>query len=96
MRAKTLKLQPFPVEVKLKFTEDTLPGNAVGLTEAEGSTIKVTILSKLADQFLSTAVHEAVHVVQFIQQYIECELDMETEAYMVSKVACWIVNQRKK
>lgn len=49
MRAKTLKLQPFPIEVKLKFTEDMLPGNAVGLTEAEGSTIKVTILSKLDD-----------------------------------------------
>lgn len=49
MRAKTLKLQPFPVEVKLKFTEDTLPEDAVGLTEAEGSIVKVTILSNLTD-----------------------------------------------
>lgn len=71
MRFKKMSLAPFPVVLKLKFTSEELPGNAVGLTTMDGSTVFIVISVANEDKVLPTAVHEAVHAVQFTEDYIE-------------------------
>lgn len=95
MRAKKFKLTPFPTVLKLKFADEELEDGALGITSMSGSTIEVVICTCDEERLLSTIIHESVHVVQFTQQYIEGELDLETEAYMVSRVACWMAEQYK-
>ena len=45
---------------------------------------------------LQAAIHEAVHVSQAVQEYIEIKFDDETEAYMIQKTAVWLLEQIKK
>ena len=71
----------------------------LGLAEDLGGgcfriTLRPALLEAGSDPSLeSVAVHEAVHVVQFLQKYIENELDAESEAYMVQRVFDWAVKK---
>lgn len=39
---------------------------------------------------LEAAVHESVHVMQYVQEVIEGQLDAETQAYLTAKAASFI------
>lgn len=73
-----------------------------GMTEDLGCgrfrmTLRPALLEAGSDPSLeSVAVHEAVHVVQFLQKYIENELDAESEAYMVQRVFDWAVKKCRR
>lgn len=61
----------------------------LGMTEDLGDgrfrmTLRTGLLEAGSDPSLeSVVVHEAVHVAQFLEKFIENELDMESEAYLV-------------
>lgn len=55
-------------------------------------TLRPALLEAGSDPSLeSVAVHEAVHVAQFLEKFIENDLDMESEAYLVQRVFEWVV-----
>ena len=74
-----LHLYPFPCTLKLKLVK-TLPENVGGLVENNEGYI--TMKLKL-DDWEKYYIHEAMHVIQAIEKYIEQKLDSESEAYML-------------
>lgn len=78
MRAKTLKIAPFPTILKLKFTKQPPAEDVVGLTSLLGSTISIVICTEEEDKVIPAIIHESVHAMQFTQHYIEGSLDDET------------------
>ena len=74
-----LKLNPYPCTLKLKIVK-SLPEDVCGLVEYNKGNI--TMKLKI-DDWQSYFVHEACHVVQAIEKYIEQKLGEEEEAYML-------------
>lgn len=99
MKTAKLELQPYPARLELRVTDKCGSPYDMGLTEDLGGgrfrmTLRPALLEAGSDPSLeSVVVHEAVHVVQFLQKYIESELDMESEAYMVQRVFDWVVGK---
>ena len=79
-----VKLGPFPATVRVTVT-DRLPADRDGDTCAEGGSVKIRI--RPGEGSWGAAVHEAVHAVQFVEQWIGGRLDDETQAYMAQAVA---------
>lgn len=79
---KLIPLNPFPLWLDIKFKEEPVDGRSIGLTTIDEGLITVMICTSDAKAAVPTIVHEAVHVVQFIENYIDGKLDMETFAYM--------------
>lgn len=97
MKTSKLELQPYPAWLVLRVTDKGGDPRDLGLAEDLGEgvfrmTVRPALLEAGSDPSLeSVVVHEAVHVVQFLEKYIESELDMESEAYLVQRVFDWVV-----
>lgn len=97
MKTSKLELHPYPAWLVLRLTDKEGDPRDLGITEDLGDgcfrmTLRPALLEAGSDPSLeSVVVHEAVHVVQFLEKYIESELDMESEAYMVQRVFDWVV-----
>lgn len=61
----------------------------------EGGSITITVYVDNDEQVLDTVVHEAVHAVQFTENFISGKLDDETTAYLVSKLVSWMMQKYK-
>lgn len=79
---KKLKLDPFPLELEVNFVSE-LEDSMIGQTSALGSSIEVKIARDDEENLVPAAVHEAVHAMQFAEQYVGGKFDSETQAYMV-------------
>lgn len=77
-----IKLNPFPLTLEVKLT-DSLPSDVGGKVETFGSRVVMFLNRKDWEIFY---IHESIHVVQAIEEYIECQLDDETEAYMLAYI----------
>lgn len=99
MKTSKLELQPYPAWLELRVTDKGGDPRDLGMTEDLGDgrfrmTLRTALLEDGSDPSLeSVAVHEAVHVAQFLEKFIENELDMESEAYMVQRVFDWVVGK---
>lgn len=91
-------MQPYPVSLKLKFSDQLSDKNAYGLTSNEGDgTVLVQISTEVAkEDLLNICIHEAVHVRQFVEEIIGENLDSESCAYLTAYVACWIWKKASK
>ena len=88
-----MKLDPFPVLLKLKFMHGLIDENALGTTDIDNGDVLVKVSIDDNDKVAPTIIHESVHVVQFLQQLINTQFDIETQAYMVERVACWAIDK---
>ena len=77
-----LKLNPYPCTLKLKIVE-SLPENVGGLVEYDKGYITMKLTLK---DWQSYYIHEAMHVVQAVEKYIEQKLGEEEEAYMLQYI----------
>ena len=97
MKTARLELHPYPAVLELKVTDKSGDPRDLGLAEDLGDgrfrmTIRPALLEPGSDPSLeSVVVHEAVHVAQFLEKYIENDLDMESQAYLVQRVFDWVV-----
>ena len=102
MKASKIELCPYPAQLELRITDKCGSPYDLGLAEDLGGgrfrmTLRPCLLEAGSDPSLeSVAVHEAVHVVQFLQKYIENELDAESEAYLVQRVFDWVVKKCRR
>lgn len=88
---KKLQLTPFPADLKVKFT-DKLPDGALGMTSMDNSTILVQLTVQMQqDEALFVCVHEAVHAVQFLAEWLDTDFDDETEAYLVQYISKFLL-----
>lgn len=74
-----------------------MPDDVDGLTTLlDDGDIAVDIRDDLdPDDKLLICVHEAVHVVQFVQQRVETKMDEETAAYLTQTIVGWMVKRLK-
>ena len=79
---KKLKLDPFPLELEVNFVSE-LEDSMIGQTSALGSSIEIKRAMDDEENLVPAAVHEAVHAMQFTEQYVGGKFDSETQAYMV-------------
>lgn len=99
MKTSKLELYPYPAWLELRVTDKVGNPRDLGMTEDLGDgrfrmTLRPALLEDGSDPSLeSVAVHEAVHVAQFLEKFIENELDMESEAYLVQRVFDWVVGK---
>ena len=77
-----LHLYPYPCTLKLKLVE-SLPENIGGLVENNEGYITMKLTLKDCEKYY---IHEAMHVVQSVQKYIENKLDDESEAYLIQYI----------
>ena len=91
-----LHLSPYPCTLKLKIVK-FLPDNIGGLVEYDKGNI--TMKLKL-DDWEKYFIHEACHVVQAVEKYIEQKLGDEEEAYMLQyiteNIRKYVISKRKK
>lgn len=89
---KHLKLSPYPVFLHVRFSEKNLKETDVAATfDTERGHVLVVFRPKsLQEDYLSTVVHESVHVVQAVSNYITTPLDMESQAYLTEWVFSWL------
>ena len=74
-----------------------MPDDVDGLTTLlDDGSIVVDIRHDLepSDKLL-TCVHEAVHVLQFVQRRVETEIDEETAAYLIQSIVGWMTKRLK-
>lgn len=64
-----------------------MPDDRVGETSADGGDVLIRIRPGPEEQELGAAVHEAVHAVQFVEEWIGGRLDDETQAYLTQRIA---------
>lgn len=93
MMSYKMKLDPFPVTLKLKFTSTLIDENALGTTDIDNDIVVVKVCIAEKDKVVPTIIHESVHVIQFLQQFLDTQLDIETQAYMAERVACWAIDR---
>ncbi len=93
MMSYKLKLDPFPVMMKLQFKDSLIDENALGTTDIENDVVTVKVCIADKDKVVPTIIHESVHVMQFLQQFIDSIFDIETQAYMVERIACWSIER---
>ena len=80
---KTIKLNPYPCTLKLKLVK-SLFDDVCGLVEYDKGN---QILMKLKiDDCEKYYIHEAMHVVQAVEKYIEQKLGEEEEAYLIQYI----------
>lgn len=72
-----MRLNPYPCSLKIKRVSDL--GDALALTISDKNDITV-VLSDKADA--GHCCHEACHVRQAVEDYIELTLDNESQAYL--------------
>lgn len=102
MKTAGLDLHPYPARLELRVTDKGGDPRDLGEAEDLGDgrfrmTLRPMLLEKGSYPSLeSVAVHEAVHVVQFLQKYIESDLDMESEAYMVQRIFDWVAEKCRR
>ena len=77
-----LHLSPYPCTLKIKIVE-SLPENVGGLVEYDKGYI--TMKLKL-DDWEKYYIHEAMHVVQAVEKYIEQKFGEEEEAYLIQYI----------
>ena len=78
-----LKLHPYPCTLKLKLVK-SLSDDVCGLVEYDKGN-QITMKLKL-DDWESYFIHEAMHVVQAVEKYIEQKLGDEEEAYLIQYI----------
>lgn len=81
MRRK-VSLKPYPCTLHLCI-KDELDGNAGGMTWSDGSNIYVEYER---DSYPLFVVHESMHVLQELEEYIDCQLDKESQAYLLQYI----------
>lgn len=78
---KSYKLHPFPLTLKVR--KAPLEEGPVACTSFFGSEVEVVLSPEATSK---ECCHEAVHVVQAVEMYIETKLDNETQAYLTAHV----------
>ena len=63
MMSYKMKLDPFPVMLKLKFTNTLIDENALGTTDIDNDIVVVKVCIADKDKVVSTIIHESVHVI---------------------------------
>lgn len=63
MMSYKMKLDPFPVILKLKFTSTLIDENALGTTDIENDIVVVKVCTADQDKVVPTIIHESVHVI---------------------------------
>ena len=78
----TFDLNPYPCSLRILHVK-ALPQTCEALTEEWKHGICIKIRNDLSDlQKISLLAHETVHVLFFLEKYIETTLDQETRAYL--------------
>ena len=88
-------LDPFPASVRVTVT-GRMPDDRVGETSADDGEVWIKIKTGPEEQELGAAVHEAVHAVQFVEEWIGGRLDDETQAYLTQRIAQMAFAELKK
>ena len=78
-----LHLYPYPCILKLKLVK-SLSEDVGGIVEYDKGD-QITMKLKL-DDWEKYYIHEAMHVVQAVEKYIENKLDNESEAYLLQYI----------
>ena len=78
-----LKLNPYPCTLKLKLVK-SLPDDVCGLVEYDKGN-QITMKLKIED-WEKYYIHEAMHVVQAVEKYIQQKLGEEEEAYLLQYI----------
>ena len=78
-----LKLNPYPCTLKLKLVK-SLSDDVCGLVEYDKGD-QITMKLKL-DDWEKYYIHEAMHVVQALEKYIQQKLGEEEEAYLLQYI----------
>lgn len=81
-------LAPYPLDIVVKMTDSLgeFTWAETSLDQEEGIVLVEVSRSARAEDLEDIALHEAVHVKQFVEQVISGELDDETEAYFTTYV----------
>ena len=77
-----LHLSPYPCTLTLKLVK-TLPEDVGGLVEYDKGNITMKLTLKDWEKYY---IHEACHVVQAVEKYIEQKLGEEEEAYLIQYI----------
>lgn len=82
----TFKLFQYPMYCTVQFVKEL---DSAGFTELADNEQNVTVTIRIDDRqtVYDIIVHEMVHVKQMVEQFIEGELDSESEAYFISVAA---------
>lgn len=76
-----MRLNPYPCYLKVRRVRNL--GDALAVTMADGNQITV-LLSDEAD--VQHCAHEAAHVRQAVEAYVDAQLDYESQAYLEQEV----------
>ena len=101
MKKFVLQLFPYPTSLILRlhldekhiqqFDENTLATTSLLENNIILVDFKLTAsIQKNKQQLFATAVHESVHVVQFVQSIIDNQIDVESAAYLTQKIFTFI------
>ena len=77
-----LHLYPYPCNLTLKLVK-TLPDDVCGLVEYDKGNITMKLTLKDWKKYF---IHEAMHVVQAVEKYIQQKLGEEEEAYLLQYI----------
>ena len=90
---KTVALEPYPLTLRVKTTMKPM-GDVVASTilMSDGEIITKFDLNRSKSELHSAAIHESVHVCQFVQDFVQTKFDIETEAYFIEEVATKILS----
>ena len=88
----SMKVNPFPVWLVLRALEDKTAKerDADGVTSKDGKVLFVDISLKLQRrEAVSVLAHELSHVIDFLEEIIEDELNGEVRAYLMGNMLEW-------
>lgn len=84
IRKFSFRLRPYPIYAEVIFGAKPAE-NELARTEQLGNGV-VAVKFAEYDPAIDVIVHEAVHVKQFVEKFVETEFDDETEAYFTEYV----------
>ncbi len=92
------KLEPWPFSLGLSFDSSRLEPKELACTFQDGPRAAVVVGQEalLSPDLPLTLFHEAVHVVQAVEDYVGNRLDEESEAYLAEHVAGWLIKKCRK
>jgi len=93
VKCKKHKLTPFKAFLCIGISEDVKSTSGATTYSNDGGYIYV-VFKSLRD--VSTCTHEAVHCVQFLEEWVNTKFDIETQAYMTEHVFNLLVKYLEK